>query len=445
MKKSKSTTAQFLPRSVHPISLGCAKNQVDLEKALAEFRHAGFSLMETPEQAEYLMINTCGFIDSAKTESIDTILAVTGQRRKGQKVLVAGCLSQRYQDDLKQEMPEVDLWTGTYLPGKILEVVGEHDLANICRREAPPRVRIGNLPHHAYLKIAEGCNRSCSFCAIPGIRGKQRSFDIPEIVEEAQLLERNGVQEISLIAQDLTYYGREKGGPNTDLVTLLRALLENTQIPWIRLMYAYPEFIDDALLDLMATEPRICKYLDMPIQHASASMLKAMRRKTSAKSLRELLQRLRARVPEIALRTTTLVGFPSESEKDFAELMQLAQDIRFERLGGLTFSSEEGTHAATLENTVDPEIAQERLNRLLAQQSQISLERNQNLIGQELTVLIDEVAEESDFHFYARTQWDAPEVDNIVRILDGSATPGEFRKVRIVDATEFDLDAILVD
>jgi len=444
MKKS-AKSSLYIPRSVHPISLGCSKNQVDLERALSEFRHAGFQLLEESDQAEYLLINTCGFIDSAKTESIDTILALAGQRKKGQKILVAGCLSQRYMADLKSEMPEVDLWTGTYQPGKILEVVGENDLADICRRELPTRVRIGNTPHHAYLKIAEGCNRSCAFCAIPGIRGKQKSFDIPELIEEAQLLQKNGVQEISLIAQDLTFYGREKGGPNTQLETLLRALLDNTDIPWIRLMYAYPEFIDDSLLELMAKEKRICKYLDMPIQHGSDRILKLMRRNTDGQKLRDLLLRIRKSVPEIAMRTTALVGFPGETEEDYQQLLELAAEIRFERLGGFAYSNEDGTHAATLPNSVPAEVAQERLQRLLDQQAQISLERNQTLIGSEVDVLIDEVAEESEFHFYARTQWDALEVDNSVRILEGSATPGEFRKARIVDASEFDLDAILLD
>lgn len=444
MKKS-TKPSLYIPRSVHPISLGCSKNQVDLERALSEFRHAGFQLLEGSEQAEYLLINTCGFIDSAKTESIDTILALAGQRKKGQKILVAGCLSQRYMEDLKSEMPEVDLWTGTYQPGKILEVVGEKDIADICRRELPTRVRIGNTPHHAYLKIAEGCNRSCAFCAIPGIRGKQKSFDIPELIEEAQLLQQNGVQEISLIAQDLTYYGREKGGPNTNLETLLKALIENTDIPWIRLMYAYPEYIDDSLLEFMATEKRICKYLDMPIQHGSDRILKLMRRNTDGQKLRDLLLRIRKSVPEIAMRTTTLVGFPGETDEDYQQLLELAAEIRFERLGGFVYSNEDGTHAATLPNSVPTEVAQERLQRLLDQQAQISLERNQNLIGSEVNVLIDEVAEESEFHFYARTQWDALEVDNSVRILEGSATPGEFRKARIVDASEFDLDAILLD
>lgn len=443
--KKSAKSALFTPRSVHPLSLGCAKNQVDLERMLGEFRQAGFDVKADPATSEYLLVNTCGFIDSAKEESIDTILGLTQIRRPGQKILVAGCLSERYGKDLKGEMPEVDLWTGTYKPGKILEVVGEHDVASICQREPQRRIMLGNTPHHAYLKIAEGCNRNCSFCAIPGIRGKQKSFDIPELVAEAQYLSQHGVREISLIAQDLTFYGRESGGPGTNLETLVRALVSDTDLHWIRLMYAYPEFVDDSLLKLMADNPRICNYLDMPIQHGSDAVLQRMRRKTRGKELRKLLLRMREMVPGISLRTTVLVGFPGETEAEFEELMNLAAEIKFERLGGFTFSDEEGTHAATLGPKVDPDVARERLDRLLAQQSEISLERNQSLIGQELEVVLDEVAEESEFHFYGRTQWDALEVDNTVRILEGNGEVGEFRKARIVDASEFDLDAVLVE
>jgi len=434
----------FTPRSVHPISLGCAKNQVDLERMLGEFRQAGFSIQEDPALSEFLLVNTCGFIDTAKEESVDTILSLTRDRNKGQKVIVAGCLSQRYDKDLRQEMPEVDLWTGTYQPGKILEIVGEHDLALVCRREPPHRVALGNTPHHAYLKIAEGCNRSCSYCAIPAIRGKQKSFDIPELVAEAQYLSQHGIRELSLIAQDLTYYGRERGGPGTNLETLVRALLSDTDLHWIRLMYAYPEFVDDSLLQLMAENPRLCSYMDMPIQHASDSVLKRMRRKTRGKELRELLLHMRKLVPDLSLRTTVLVGFPGETEAEFQELMDLTAEVKFERLGGFTYSNEEGTHAATLGPEVPREVAQERLDRLLAQQAGISLERNQSLIGRELEVVLDEVADESEFHFFGRTQWDALEVDNSVRILEGNGEVGQFRRVRIVDASEFDLDAILL-
>lgn len=434
------------PRSVYPINMGCAKNQVDLEKMLGELKQAQYVQSDQAEDSEFLLLNTCGFIDSAKEESIDAILEMVAQRRAGQKIIVTGCLSQRYQDELKKEIPEIDFWGGTYRPGNILTMLGNQSIAELCQRESPRRLLTGPLSHHAYLKIAEGCNRNCSFCAIPGIRGKQRSLDIPELVEEAQWLYQNGVKEISLIAQDLTYYGREKNGPNTNLETLVRALLSDTDIPWIRLMYAYPAFIDDSLLECMQSSSRLCHYLDMPIQHANHAMLQRMRRHHSAQELRQLLQHLRQQVPDIALRTTVLVGFPGETEAEFQDLLELAADIRFERLGGFVYSPEDGTHAETLsEPQVPRDIAEERLNQLLEQQQRISTERNEALIGQTLPVILDEVAEESDFHFYARTQWDAPEVDQVVRVLEGNGTPGDIRMAKIVDSSTFELDAVLTE
>ncbi|HSQ40983.1 MAG TPA: 30S ribosomal protein S12 methylthiotransferase RimO [Fibrobacteraceae bacterium] len=444
-KKRDFTVIQNFPlRTVYPVSLGCAKNQVDLERILGELHLAGFQTASDLAESEYLLVNTCGFIDPAKEESIDAILEIVRSRRPGQRIVVMGCLSQRYAQELPAEMPEVDLWTGTYQPGKILELIGEHDLANLCRRESVPRQRIGTWKHHAYLKIAEGCNRSCAFCAIPGIRGKQHSSDIPELVAEAQFLTQHGVRELSLIAQDLTFYGREKNGPGTNLETLVRALLSDTDLHWIRLMYAYPEFVEDSLLQLMAENPRICKYLDMPIQHASNAILRRMHRKSRVGELRKLLLRLRDQVPGIALRTTALVGFPGETDRDFEALMDLAAEIRFERLGGFVFSREEGTVAASLPDQVPTEVAQERLDRLLAQQAEISLERNQSLIGQNVEVILDDVGDESEFHFFGRTQWDAPDVDNAIRVLDGDGEPGQFRRAHIVDASAFDLDATLL-
>ncbi|NLB64745.1 MAG: 30S ribosomal protein S12 methylthiotransferase RimO [Fibrobacter sp.] len=428
-------------QTVFPVSLGCSKNQVDLENILSEFVQSKFDLSENIDEAEYIIINTCGFIDSAKEESIDTILDICQASSPEQKIIVSGCLSQRYAEQLPREMPEVDFWTGNYAQGKILKLIGHAKLKDLCPREDMRRVRLGNTPHHAYLKIAEGCNRSCSFCAIPSIRGKQKSVDIADLVAEAQYLHQNGVQELSLIAQDLTYYGREKSA-NYDLETLLRSLLEYTDIPWIRLMYAYPAFINDSLLQLIAENPRICKYLDMPIQHASTNMLQQMRRNYTGPELRSLLRKIRQQVPDIALRSTVLVGFPGETEADFQELVELIEEVRFDRLGAFAFSPEEGTHASTLKlPPVSVDLAMERYNIINERQNYISLERNQNLIGSEMTIIIDEVAEESEFHYYGRSQWDALEVDNVVRLLDGSAQVGDFVRVRVVDASAHDLDA----
>jgi ribosomal protein S12 methylthiotransferase len=280
------------------------------------------------------------------------------------------------------------------------------------------------------------------------MRGKQVSRTYSDIITEAQGLQSQGIQEISLIAQDLTFYGREKNGPGSNLPELLKGLLSETDLPWIRMMYAYPAFINDDLMDLMANEPRICSYLDMPIQHASNNMLKKMRRGHTQESLRKLLLSLRDNVPGIALRTTLLLGFPSETNEDVDILHDLIEEIKFDRLGCFPYSDEEGTHAAEafpVEDLIEEDVIQDRISRIMNTQAAISLDRNESLIGEEIEVLIDSEAEGSDYHFYARTQWDAPEVDNRVCILEGDATPGEFRKVKILSASEYDLEAKIID
>ena len=430
---------------IHAINLGCSKNQVDAENIVGEFLKAGFTVSPTPNSSDYILVNTCGFIESAKEESIEMILSQIQGKTAKQKVIVAGCLSQRYGQELATEMPEVDYWAGTYQPGAILDLLGYQDMADLCRAAPPPRLNLGGYPHHAYLKLAEGCNRNCSFCAIPGIRGKQVSRSIDSLVAEAQILEKNGVQEITLIAQDLSYYGRERASRGENLESLLRALLQHTQIPWIRMLYLYPAFIDDSLLELIASEPRICKYIDMPIQHASDRMLKLMRRNYTAKELRTLLEKMRQKIPGLTLRTTVLLGFPGETHEDFEELMQLVQDIRFERLGGFVWSPEEGTHAMQLqEERVPVEVARQRLEAVIEVQNDISLAHNESLIGQEMEIILDEVAEESEFHFYGRSRGDALDVDNQIRILEGNGQIGQIVKARIVDAGPHDLDAILM-
>jgi ribosomal protein S12 methylthiotransferase len=435
-------------KQVHIINLGCSKNLVDAESILGDFYKAGYSLSPTAQEASIVVVNTCGFIADAKEESINEILSHAQNKQPHQKLVVAGCLSKRYMDELPQEMPEVDLFVGTYNSGEILQALGESITS--CDH-VPARVMLEPGAHHAYVKIAEGCNRACSFCAIPGIRGKQVSRPIEDIVTEIQHLHASGVQEVSLVAQDLTYYGREQNAPTLNgqpahLSQLLQSIIAHTQVPWIRLMYAYPAFIDDELINTIASEPRICKYLDMPIQHASDRILKHMHRGHTAESLRAILQKLRQKIPGIALRTTVLTGFPGETEQDLQELLSLMEEIRFDRLGVFPYSPEEGTPAEELAQLqqlerVPNEVAQRRMNTIMELQQMISLERNQQLIGKELTVLIDEVAEGSEFHFYARTEWDAPEIDNQVQILDGNAQPGTFCKVQIVDAYEYEIVA----
>ncbi len=424
--------------SIFAAQLGCAKNQVDAEHLLAELYSAGFQSVSSMEKADYILVNTCGFIEAAKEESINTILSFVEAKRPAQKLIVSGCLSGRYIQELPKEMPEVDYWLGTYEPGKILKVLGLGEKSS--GTENLRRLNLGDLSHHAYLKIAEGCDRRCAFCAIPNIRGKQVSFSIESIVREAKELESQGVKELTLIAQDTTFYGHEQGKNGPTLAKLLKAILCETRIPWIRTLYWYPQFIDDELLDLMACEPRLCKYIDMPIQHASDRMLKLMRRHYTQESLRKMLQAMREKIPGVTLRTTVLVGFPGETDADFDELMKLVQEVRFEHLGGFVFSPEEGTPAMELEEPGVPEdLARARLDAINDVQEEISTEANEALIGKELEVLVDEVAEESDYHFIGRTEGNSLDADDIVKIVEGDAVPGEFYRVKIVDAEPHEL------
>lgn len=423
--------------------LGCAKNQVDAEHLLAELYSAGFISAKSADKADYLLINTCGFIEAAKEESIDIILAYIKIKKPNQKLIVSGCLSERYMKDLPKEMPEVDFWLGTYKKNKILEVLGYDGRAS--GKEELPRLNLGEYPHHAYLKIAEGCNRRCAFCAIPNIRGKQESSPIEDIVKEAKELEKQGVKELTLIAQDTTYFGREKGKKGGTLTELLKALLKETEIPWIRMLYWYPEFIDDELLELMGKEPRLCKYIDMPIQHASDKLLKLMRRHYDKASLKGILKAIREKVPGVTLRTTVLVGFPGETQEDFDQLMELIQETRFEHLGGFVFSPEENTPAMKLkEIPVSEEEARARLDAINDVQEEIAEEANEAIIGKEIKVIIDSVAEESDYHFIGRTEGNALDTDDIVKIVEGNATPGEFYKVQVVDSAPHELIAKII-
>ncbi len=430
-------------KKFYSLSLGCAKNQVDSERATAELLSANFKIADNPKESDVILINTCGFIESAKEESIEAILSLLKNKKAKQKAIVYGCLSQRYGKELAKEIPEADFWLGNYRTGMLLEILGFESQAKLCKATPPKRIRNFEFPHHAYLKIAEGCNRACSFCAIPAIRGRQISQSIENLVCEAKQLEENGVQELSLIAQDLSSYGTDLY-KTVSLERLLEALLKNTKIPWLRLMYLYPEHITDGLLNLMAKEPRICKYADIPIQHASDKMLKLMRRKYTAKNLRDTLCKMREMVPGITLRTTVLLGFPGESHNDFEELMNLAEEIRFEHLGGFIWSPEEGTAAMKLKEELVPvETARLRLDALIERQEEISTEKNCAMIGQTMDVILDSIAEESEFHFYGRTQGNALETDDVVRVLEGSGDVGQIRKVKIVDAGTHEVDGIL--
>jgi len=384
-----------------------------------------------------VIINTCGFIDNAKQESIDTILKYAGAKKEGliEKVYVTGCLSQRYRSELESEIPDVDAWFGTMeLPQLLKKFKADYKHELIGERV------ITTAKHYAYLKISEGCDRPCSFCAIPIMRGKHISKPIETVLTEAKNLARNGVKELLLIAQDSTYYGLDIY-KKRNLAELLDKLSDVDGIDWIRLHYAFPTGFPEDILDIMGRKDKICNYLDIPLQHASSNMLQIMRRGTTRDKTEQLLNTIRTKVPDIAIRTTMLVGHSGETEQDFQELLDFAKEWRFERLGVFTYSHEEGTHAYKMKDDVPQEIKEERANELMALQEQISLELNEEKVGKTFKTLIDR--KESGY-FVGRTEYDSPEVDNEV-LIDANEhflRIGDFANVEITEAREFDLIGI---
>ena len=421
---------------VSVITLGCSKNVVDSENLITQLKGNEFEVDhdQVSEDTGVVIINTCGFIDLAKEESINTILKYAKVKSEGgiDKLYVTGCLSQRYKENLEEAIPEVDAYFGTLeLPGLLntLEADYKHELLG---------ERVLTTPSHfAFLKISEGCNRTCAFCAIPLMRGGHVSKPIEDLVKEAKNLARKGVKELILIAQELTYYGLDIYKRRA-LPELLDQLAAVDGIEWIRLQYAYPSKFPIEIIDVMKRQPKICNYLDIPLQHASDNILMAMKRQITQQQTRELIQEVRRRIPEIAIRTTFIVGFPGETEEDFEQLCDFVKDMRFERLGVFQYSHEEDTSAYLQEDDVPEEIKAERANTLMAIQQEISLELNQEKIGKTFKVLIDRL--EGGF-YYGRTEFDSVEVDNEV-ILDASqnyCSIGGFCNVVIDDATEYDL------
>lgn len=419
---------------VHVITMGCAKNTVDSEKLLAQLRINRIPIATTIEDADVAVINTCGFIDAAKEESIDMIIA--GVKRKGQgklrKVIAMGCLTERYRVDLEKEIPEVDRFFGTHQLGDVLEELGGH-----LRTELLGERFLTTPSHTAYLKISEGCDHPCSFCAIPLMRGKHISRPLEDILAEARALVHQGVKELIVIGQDTTYYGVDLWGERR-LAQLLEELAGIEGLSWIRLMYAYPSHFPLDVLDVMARHPNICRYLDMPVQHASDRVLKSMRRGMTSRALRDLVKTIREKVPGIALRTTLIVGYPDEGEEEFAELLDFVREARFERLGVFTYSQEEGTTAHPLGDPVSREEKERRRAAVMEVQREIAEEFNEALVGTRQRVLIDR---EEGGSWYGRTAIDAPEIDNEVIITtEGAAlTVGTFSDIGIVDAYEYDL------
>lgn len=422
-------------------TLGCSKNIWDSEMLMGQLRANQRQVVHEQQSSatDTVVINTCGFIENAKQESIDTILEFADAREEGKigKLVVMGCLSERYMGELKSEIPHVDAWFGTRdLPAvlKELEADYKHELLGERMLSTPS--------HYAFMKIAEGCDRPCSFCAIPLMRGKHVSFPIEELVRQAKTLARNGTKELILIAQDLTYYGLDIYN-DRKLGDLLRHLSDVEGIEWIRLQYAYPSKFPMDVLPVMHERSNICNYLDMPLQHASTNMLKIMRRGITRRRTEELLDQIRQQVPDIALRTTMLVGHPGETEADVDELVEFVEQQQFDRLGVFPYSHEDGTHSFSLEDSLSPEAKEERASRVMEVQQEISLSKNQRLIGQERKVMIDRV--EGDY-FIGRTESDSPEVDNevLIQAKGQYLRIGDFVQARIVDALDYDLMAEVV-
>jgi ribosomal protein S12 methylthiotransferase len=432
--------------SVYMHTLGCPKNRVDSEVMLGTLEGAGFRLVQDPGRAEIIVVNTCGFIESAKEESIQAVVELAEQKREGRcrKLVVAGCLTQRYHPQLARELPEVDHFIGTGAYQEIARIVGEAQARRIVVPDpdfvhAATTPRVNSLPgHSAYLKIAEGCDNACAFCIIPALRGPQRSRPVADVVAEAQRLAAAGTVELSLVAQDLTAYGQDLPG-KVRLVHLLPELCRVEGIRWIRLHYAYPRDFPDALVETMAREPRIVKYLDMPLQHSSDRLLRAMRRGKPARFLRQLLARLRAGVPGIALRTALIVGLPGETAEDFEDLLGFVEEQRFERLGVFEYSREEGTVAARMPGQVPARVRRSRWERVMALQNRIAREQQRAMIGRRVEVLVEGRAEETEHLLAGRHAQQAPEIDGLTYVNEGVAYPGEIVTVEITDAHDYDV------
>ena len=428
---------------VNVVTLGCAKNLVDSEKLLRQLKENGHTVWhDSEEKTDAVIVNTCGFILDAKTESVDTVLSWVEAKKRGDidKLIVMGCLSERYSASLKQEIPEVDGFFGVNNHEAVLNVLGSRYYAGLLAE------RVLTTPsHYAYLKVSEGCNRQCAFCAIPAIRGKQKSVPVAELVEEATFLAASGVKELLLIAQDLTSYGTDLYGEKA-LPALIEKLTAVSGIEWIRLHYTYPlGFPADEIIALMKAHPKICRYLDIPVQHVNDGILKSMRRGHGRKEIEDIIHSFRREIPGIVVRTTVITGFPGEGQDEYAELKAFIENIKFDRMGVFTYSHEENTPAARyFKDNIPEKTKQHRMEELMSLQEKISLEKNMGKIGKVFNVLIDR--REGDY-FIGRTEGDSPEVDNEVLIWaeDSNLSAGQFCNVMIEEAGEFDLFGRLVD
>ena len=420
-------------KTLNLISLGCAKNLVDSEILLGGLNKTNMDLTDDPEKADSIVVNTCGFLDIAREESVDTILQAAEMKKTGslKELVVMGCLSERYPEELKKEIPEIDRIFGSNDHKQIVSFLTGKDFA----KDDPLFFRSLMTPkHYAYLKIAEGCDNGCSFCSIPIMRGLQKSRTIPAILEEAERLVQNGTKEILVIAQDSTSYGWDLE-KKVYLSDLLRELDQINDLEWIRVHYAHPAHLSQRIIDAMAECDKVCNYLDMPIQHASDDVLKSMRRGLGQDGIRNRIERLREAIPNLGLRTTLIVGYPGETEKNYMELRDFVEEMRFDRLGVFTYSEEEGTLAADLKDDIPRGTKDARKNDILELQHDISLEKNERFIGETIKVVIDKSGEEASV---GRSEFDSPEIDNIVHVK-GHAETGAFHQVKITDVNEYEL------
>jgi ribosomal protein S12 methylthiotransferase len=442
--------------NVYFVSLGCPKNRVDTEVMLGQVDRAGYHVVHEPEQADVIVVNTCGFIDAAKEESIDTILEMAQYKTDGQceKLVVTGCLTQRYPEEVAREIPEIDHILGSADFAGIAEVIGRKqttslpvievsDTPSYLYDHTSPRLHTGPV-HSAYVKIAEGCDRPCAFCIIPKLRGPQRSRSIESVEAEVRALAARGTKEINLIAQDLTRYGADLPRPRPTLAMLLRRVARVPGIHWVRLHYTYPSAFDDELIDVIASEPAVAKYIDVPLQHIDDDMLKRMRRGHSSRVTHELIDRLRSRIEGLVLRTTFIVGHPGESDEAFARLRDFVAQTRFDRVGVFTYSRENGTASAILPHRVPEDVAKERQDELMRVQAAISRAKHEAMIGAEIEVLVEGISDESELLLQGRWYGQAPEIDGSVYLTDDTAEPGELVRAQVVNASEYDLAASIL-
>lgn len=438
------------------ITLGCDKNTVDSERMMAALVGHGARVSSDVDGAEVVIVNTCGFIQAAKEQSIETILEACEMKGEGalRAVVAVGCLVQRHGDELQAEIPEVDLYLGLSELSSLVPQLRSRGLlpeedAFVPTMERPLRILSTQTPHTSYLKISEGCDHTCAFCAIPLMRGLHRSQPVAELVREAAGLEEAGVREINIVSQDTTWYGRDlrRKDRNAPLLPdLLRALLAGTDVPWYRLFYMYPSGLTREMIDLIANEDRLLPYLDMPLQHGSDRILELMRRPERRATIRERVRWLRDAIPDLTLRTTVIVGFPGETDEDFREMLELLEEIQFERVGAFGYSVEEGTRAAELPGRVDDDVISERLEELMEVQRSISLDRNEALVGSSLKLLVDELVDDDpDFVAVGRTVGQALDVDGVTHLRHGDGiVPGAMVDVTIVEALDYDLVAELI-